>query len=225
MTVAVIIGALWLGILTSVSPCPLATNIAAVSYISRTISRKKVVFLSALFYTLGRMISYTVIAFIVVQSLLAIPPLSFWLQVHMPKLIGPLLIVLGLFLTELVSVNFGGTKIQRNYAEWGYAGSLLMGFLFALAFCPISTALFFGSLIPLAIQQKSPFFLPLLYGVGTALPVIVFAFVLSLGSAALATAFNAVTRWERRLRISFGVIIIFSGIYLTITHVFGLQIV
>ncbi len=225
MSVAVVAGALWIGILTSISPCPLATNIAAVSYISSTFGDKRVLFLSAALYTIGRMAAYTAVAFVVVESLLAIPTVSFWLQVYFPKFIGPLLILLGLFLTELVSVNIRGNKVQRDYSKWGPFGAVAMGFLFALAFCPVSAALFFGSLVPLAIQQKSSFLLPLVYGIGTALPVIVFAVALSLGSAALAAAFNAVTRWERRLRIAFGIIIILSGIYMTITHVFGIQII
>jgi len=193
--------------------------------LSRTISNKKTVFISAAFYTLGRMVSYTAIAFVVVQSLLAIPTVSFWLQVHLPKFIGPLLVILGMFLTELITVNWGGSKIERDYAKWGYAGAALMGLLFALAFCPISTALFFGSLIPLAIQQKSSFVLPLVYGIGTALPVIAFAVTIALGSAALATAFNAVTRWEKRIRFAFGIVVIVVGVYLTIVHVFGIQFI
>lgn len=223
MTVAAIIGALWLGILTSVSPCPLATNIAAVSYISRTLGDKRSLFLSAALYTLGRMVAYVAIAFIVVQSLLSIPKVSIWLQIYMPKLLGPLLIIVGLFLVELISVNLPGSRTQRDFSKFGLAGAVLMGFLFALALCPVSAALFFGSLIPLAIQQSSPIALPLIYGIGTAIPVIAFAVALSLGSTALATAFNAVTRWEKPIRIAFGVIIIVVGVYLTLVHVFGIQ--
>lgn len=224
MTVAAIIGALWLGILTSISPCPLATNIAAVSYISRTLGDKRSVFLSAALYTLGRMVAYVAIAFIVVQSILSIPKVSLWLQIYMPKMLGPLLIIVGLFLVELISVNLPGSKTQRDFSKFGHFGAVLMGFLFALALCPVSAALFFGSLIPLlAVQQSSPVILPLIYGIGTAVPVIAFAVTLSLGSAALATAFSAVTRWEKRIRFAFGSIIIVVGVYLTIVHVFGIQ--
>ncbi len=225
MTVAAIIGALWFGILTSVSPCPLATNIAAVSYISRTLGDKRSVFLSAVLYTLGRMVAYVAIAFIVVKSLLSIPQVSIWLQIYMPKLLGPILIIVGLFLVELVSVNLPGSKTQRDFSKFGHFGAVLMGFLFALALCPVSAALFFGSLIPLAIQQASPVLLPLIYGIGTALPVIAFAVAISLGTAALASAFNAVTRWEKPIRKTFGIIIIVVGVYLTIVHVFGIQFI
>jgi len=224
MTGAAILGALWLGILTSVSPCPLATNIAAVSYISRTLGDRRSLFLSALLYTLGRMVAYVAIAFIVVQSILSIPKVSIWLQLYMPKLLGPLLIIVGLFLVELIAVNIPGGKSQRDFSKFGSVGAVLMGFFFALALCPVSAALFFGSLIPLAIQQSSPVLLPLIYGIGTAVPVIAFAVALSLGSTALATAFNAVTRWEKPIRITFGVIIIVVGVYLTLVHLFGVQL-
>lgn len=172
--------AFWLGVLTSVSPCPLATNIAAVSYISRKGERGNAI-LSSFGYTLGRMLAYISISGIISFSLLSIPTISVFLQFHMPKVIGPLLIVTGMFLLEMISLPFTEIGISKDNSKMEKSGGLLIGFLFALSFCPVSAALFFGSLIPLAVENESVILMPLFYGVGTAIPVVFFAVLLTRG--------------------------------------------
>ncbi len=210
---------LWFGILTSISPCPLATNIAAISYISKKIESPKAVFWSGLLYTLGRSFTYIILASLLVASLLSIPKISFFLQANMRIILGPLLIITGLFLLEIIRLKFGEGKFLAHLKEkaqnYGAGGSFLLGILFALSFCPVSAALFFGSLIPLAIQYNSGFILPLSYGVGTALPVVAFAILLSIGMHSVSKWFNIVTKAEIWVRRATGVIFIVVGCYYT----------
>ena len=156
-----VISALWLGILTSISPCPMATNIAAISFITRNLESSKRVLRSGLLYSVGRMIAYVVIAVLAVASLLSLPEVAFYLEVYMGKIIGPLLIVVGIILLGVIPLSFstsipGGGKLQEKAGKWGIWGAALLGMIFALTFCPISGALFFGSLIPLVSLRGGP---------------------------------------------------------------------
>jgi cytochrome c-type biogenesis protein len=218
--------ALWLGVLTSISPCPLATNIAAISFIGQRITQGRLVLLAGLLYTLGRMLAYLVLGLVIVTGLLAIPALSVFLQKYMHEALGPLLIITGMFLLGLISVNLrGGDALQKageRAAGWGLSGALALGVIFALAFCPTSAALFFGSLIPLAIEQHSRAVLPLLYGLGTALPVVACALVIAFSAQSLGRMFKAlkaIELWARRVT---GVVFIGVGIYLALRYVFNL---
>ena len=96
--------ALWLGILTSISPCPLATNIAAVSFLSKKIAHPALVFISGFAYTLGRMAAYAALGWIIISSLLGVPEVAQFLQKYMGKALGPLLIITGLFLLEILDI-------------------------------------------------------------------------------------------------------------------------
>jgi len=216
---------LWLGILTSISPCPLATNIAAISFISNRIARPRDVFLTRLFYALGRALTYVVIGILLVASILSAPTASHFLQKYMNKILGPLLIMAGMFLLELPSVHFSGGgvsgQMQKRDETLGIWGGALLGVLFALTFCPVSTALFFGSLIPLAIRFESGFLLPSLYGIGTGLPVFVFALLIAIGAGSLGKAFNSLGRFEWWARRVTGIIFIGVGLYLSLAHIFG----
>ncbi len=216
--------AAWLGILTSISPCPLATNIAAISYLGKQISRPGYVIWSGLAYTLGRTVIYLGLGIIIVAGLLNIPALSFFLQENINKILGPLLIIVGVFLLEILPLRLPGfsvsTATQNRLASKGYGGSFILGFLFALSFCPVSAGLFFGSLIPLAVKENSQFVLPAIYGIGTALPVIIFGFVVSLAAGAAGKIFNKLTVFERWARRLTGVIFIVVGIYLCLKYIF-----
>ena len=220
--------ALWLGIWTSVTPCPLATNIAAISFIGRRISHTGAMLWSGLFYTLGRSLTYVALGAIVVGGLLTIPGVSNFLQNYMNKLLGPILIVVGMFLLELIGANLavslGGRKLQKRAEKAGMLGAGLLGIVFTLSMCPLSAAIFFGTMVPLSIRHGSVFLLPLVYGVGTALPVIVFAVLLSLGGRAAGTAFNRLARIELWVRRIAGVVFILAGIYYCLTYIHGVPI-
>jgi cytochrome c biogenesis protein CcdA len=216
--------ALWLGVLTSISPCPLATNIAAISYIGRRVGKPRQVFLTGLIYTLGRTLVYLTLGVVLVAGLLSVPWLSMFLQKYMNKLLGPILIVVAMFLLELIQVNVSGAgvsdKMQKRVDTMGMWGAGLLGVVFALAFCPVSAALFFLTLIPLSVKVNSSVMLPSVYGAGTALPVIVFAVLIALSAQSVGKAFNAMTKiewWARRIT---GVLFLVVGIYYSLRFIF-----
>jgi cytochrome c biogenesis protein CcdA len=218
--------ALWLGILTSISPCPLASNVAAISFLSKKITHPVLVFISGLAYTLGRMASYAVLGWIIINSLLSVPQVAQFLQKYMGKALGPLLILTGLVLFEIITVRLPGLSLSQKHhnrlAESGAPGAFLLGFIFALAFCPISAALFFGSLIPLAINNKSGIALPFIYGIGTGLPVFGFAVVIALGVTSLSQWFHRITRLEYYTRKITGAVFILVGLYYTGVYILRL---
>ena len=217
--------ALWLGILTSISPCPLATNIAAVSYISRRVEKTRLALFSGLLYALGRTLTYVALGVILSASLLAVPQLSHFLQKYMNMLMGPLLVIVGMFLLELLTLPTGeggggwGQKMQAHADKMGVWGAGLLGIVFALSFCPTSAALFFGSLLPLTVQSGSSVIYPGLYGIGTALPVLGFALVIALGANGLGAAFKRVSSFELWARRVTGVIFIAIGVWMTLRFV------
>ncbi len=209
--------ALWLGILTSLSPCPLAANIAAVSFLSKKIAHPAAVFVSGLAYTLGRMASYAALGWILIHSLVGVPQIALFLQKYMGKALGPVLIVTGLFLLEIITLHLPGLSLSQKHhsklAESGAPGAFLLGFIFALAFCPISAALFFGSLIPLALNHPGGSLLPFIYGIGTGLPVLAFALAIALGVTSLSHWFRRLTQIELHTRKITGIIFMGAGIY------------
>lgn len=209
--------ALWLGILTSISPCPLATNIAAVSFLSKKIAHPLMVFISGLAYTLGRIAAYAVLGWIIISSLLSVPQVAQFLQKYMVKALGPLLIVTGLFLLGIITLRLPGVtlsqKHQNKLVESGAPGAFILGFIFALAFCPVSAALFFGSLIPLALNSKAGTILPFIYGAGTGIPVLLFAIAIALGVTSMSRWFHRITKIEYYTRKITGVIFILVGLY------------
>lgn len=217
--------ALWLGILTSISPCPLATNIAAISYIGRRVDRPAYVLWAGVFYTAGRSLTYFVLGWLIVTSFLNTPQLSFFLQKYMHKILGPILVLVGMFLLELISLSLGDSKlsqwVQKRAETWGLWGAGAMGIVFALSFCPVSAALFFGSLVPLAIQHQSGTVMPSLFGIGTALPVVLFAILIAWGTYSLSKTFNRITQiewWARRIT---GVVFILVGVYYCLMNTLG----
>ena len=218
------VSALWFGILTSVSPCPLATNITAISFVGRRTGSPGGVLLSGLLYTIGRALVYTAIGVLLVMSLLSAPTVSLTLQMWMNKLLGPILILVGMVMLGLLRISFRGRgmsqRLQRHVERWGLLGALGLGALFALSFCPVSATLFFGSLLPLAVKHGSGILLPFVYGIGTAIPVVVFAIVLAFGTRWLGTLFERVTRVERWMRSATGLVFIGVGFYMSLVHVY-----
>ena len=198
--------ALWLGILTSISPCPLATNIAAVSYISKQFSQSRALLISGFLYAMGRTLTYLTLGVVLVGGLLSMPQVSSLLQKYMNQVLGPVLVLAGVFLLDLVelpSIGFSaGERLKERLSSSGGTGAFFLGSLFALSFCPVSAALFFGSLIPLALASDSSVLLPSIYGLGTAAPVVVFAILLGKGTQVVGDAFKKVMRlevWVRRI--------------------------
>ncbi len=217
--------ALWLGILTSVSPCPLATNIAAVSFIGRCLDRPRLVLLAGVLYTAGRAATYAILGTLLVESLLNAPFVSHLLQKYLNRLLGPLLVLVGMFLLDLLALpttrGGGLQRFQERLSHGGIPGAFLLGSLFALSFCPISAALFFGSLVPLATAQDSGILLPFLYGVGTGIPVLAVSLVTALGIRSIGAVFRGMTTFEKWARPVTGIVFVLAGIYLSLVYVFG----
>jgi len=212
--------ALWLGILTSISPCPLATNIAAVSYVGRQVGSTRAVLLAGGLYAAGRTLAYLVLGAAAVWSLMSMVAVSSFLQGGFHRALGPLLIVVGLLLLGIFKINLPGFGVsdglQHRVDRSGVWGAGLLGIVFALSFCPVSAGLFFGSLVPLAADRGSPLLLPMVYGVGTALPVVAFAVLLAVGAGWLGKALDRVQAsevWARRVT---AVVFIGVGIYETL---------
>ncbi len=215
--------ALWLGILTSISPCPLATNIAAVSYIGKRVDSPRQALWTGLLYVLGRLVTYVAVGAIVTAGVLSIPGVSNFLQKYMNNLLGPILILVGLILLGWLPFNIPGLsasdKMQERVAHGGAWGACFLGAFFALSFCPVSAALFFGSLVPLSVQHHSYLLLPSLYGVGTGLPVLVFGILIAISTQSVAKLFRRVTEVERWVRVITAVTFILIGIYYIMRYV------
>lgn len=210
-----LLAAFALGLLTAIAPCPLATNITATAFIAKTINSKKKVLLSGILYTLGRMFSYTTIGAIIYFGA-NIFQIAKIFQGNGEKFIGFVLVLLGLIMLNIIKLNFikGGNWIDQlsdKFKTKGLLGAFLLGALFALAFCPYSGALFFGMLIPMTI--KSGLAMPVLFSVGTGLPVILFAFVIAFSMEKLGIYFKAITKIEKVMRILAGVTFIVTGLY------------
>jgi cytochrome c biogenesis protein CcdA len=206
-----------LGLMTAVSPCPLATNITATAFISKQISNKKKVLFSGFLYALGRAFSYTSIGFILYFGASKFYVARFFNQ-NGEKFLGPLLLVLGLIMLNIIRLNFlnkisFSEKLALKFKDKGLLGSFLLGIVFALAFCPYSGALFFGMLIPLTITDINGLFLPIVFAFATALPVILFTYLLAFAASSVGVFYNKIAKIERAMRLLAGVVFVLTGLY------------
>lgn len=219
--------AAWLGIITAVSPCPLATNIAAISYISRKVESTRFVLLSGLLYTIGRLLAYVGLGAILVHGMLSATKVSNFVNKEMNEYLGPLMIIIGMIILDMLTIKLPGAglteKLSKRAESFGILGSLLLGVIFALSFCPISAAYFFGGLIALAVTHSSTLLLPSVYGIGTALPVLVFAFVIALSASSIGKVYNSVSVFGRWAKVITGIIFIGVGIWFCLFYIFEIR--
>jgi cytochrome c-type biogenesis protein len=210
-----LVSAFLLGLMTTISPCPLATNITAIAYIGKNIENKRKVFFNGLYYTLGRAISYIAIGVVLFFGASKFHIASFF-QSNGEKFLGPLLIIIGIFMLGIFKFNFPGLgKItdKFNQMKTNWLSSLLMGMLFALAFCPYSGVLYFGMLIPMTISSTSGLFLPFVFAIATGLPVIVFAYLIAFTFSEVGNFFNKLKTFEKWFRKIVAFVFIAVGIY------------
>ncbi|MBU2939903.1 sulfite exporter TauE/SafE family protein [Lacinutrix sp. C3R15] len=212
-----IVSAFILGLMTAISPCPLATNITATAYISKNISSKKKVFLSGLLYSLGRGFSYTTIGLLLYFGASKFHIARFFNQ-NGEKYLGPLLIIIGLIMLNVIKLHFLGKtnfqeKLSERFKDKGLFGSFLIGVVFALAFCPYSAALFFGMLIPITIASVDGLYLPIIFAFGTGLPVILFTYLLAFTAGKVGQFYNKITKIEKVMRNIAGAVFIVTGLY------------
>lgn len=205
-----------LGLMTAISPCPLATNITAVGFISKDLENRNKVFINGLLYTLGRGISYTAIALILFLGADQFKFSGFFQQ-YGEKILGPLLIIIGFFMLDIVKIKFPGlgrlTSKMEEKRGWGYFDAILLGMLFALAFCPYSGVLYFGMLVPMTISSASGLYLPLIFAIATGIPVIIFSWVLAYTLSGIGGVYNKVKAFEKWFRKVIAVLFILVGIY------------
>ena len=213
-----VISAFLLGLMAAFGPCTMATNIAALAYVSRRLSDRKYCVMTGVLYTLGRMLTYSVLGVLIILLGLEIPGFSIFLQDVGEKALGPFLIIIGILMLVIDKVSFGRgisgfSNLGSKFGDWGMIGSFPLGALFALAFCPYSAVLFFAVLIPLSFKSPGGITLPAIFAVGTGLPVFLFGVLLSLGIAGVSKWVNAISRWEKVIRIIVAVIFIGIGVY------------
>jgi hypothetical protein len=219
------IAALWLGLLTAMGPCTMTTNLLAVAYVARRIDKPLAVVLSGLWFTLGTVVGYAGLASLVVAGAFSMPAASHFLQKYMNQLLGPALILTGVVLLGLWQVRPAGDvpRVAEKLARRGDAlGAVALGAVFALTFCPVSAALFFGSLIPLALKTRSVFALPALYGLGTGIPVLCCAALLAAGSGTVGKLSKRVAEVEPWARKITGGAFVAAGVHFCLSYVFGL---
>ena len=214
-----VLTAFLIGILTSISPCPLATNITAIAYISKDVKTPRHTLLNGLLYTLGRGISYTLLAALIYFGLSSFQ-ISRIFQGWGDKVLGPILIILGLIMLGVIKINIPSNsqrleKFKLWIATKGYLGSLLLGMLFAFAFCPYSGVLFFGVLTPLILKSAGGLLLPAFFALGTGLPVIIFSIIIAFSIQKVGKALAIVSKVEKAVRYLVSFIFVAVGIYYT----------
>lgn len=218
-----ILTAFILGLMTSISPCPLATNISAVAFISKDITSKRRVFYNGLFYTLGRAISYTALGLVFYFGASEFK-ISTIFQGWGEKVLGFFLVAIGVLMLDFINVKFPGLgrmkeKMEEKHKR-NYWSALLLGIVFALAFCPYSGVLYFGMLIPLTISSAKGLFLPVVFAIGTGLLVIVFAWLVAFAVGSVGNLYNKIKNFEKWFRRVAAVIFIAVGIYYVIEFYF-----
>jgi len=221
-----LLSAFLIGIMAAISPCPLATNITAMAYISRNITDRRYVVASGILYTLGRMTTYFIIGALVITAGASVPSVSLFLQDAGERFLGPLLIVVGILLLGIIKLPFfqGSGRLNsigERVAKRGQLGAFLLGTVFALAFCPYTAILFFGILVPLALESTAGITLPASFALGTGLPVLIFAFLLSIGVTKVVAWLNVVTAAEKVVRKLAALIFIGVGIYFVVLWIQG----
>ncbi len=215
--------ALILGLMTAISPCPMATNITAIGFLGKDIESRNRVFYNGIIYTLGRAITYTFLAVIIFLGADQFR-LSGVFQRYGEKIIGPLLLIIGLIMLDILKIKFPalGTLSRRfeNKGTKNYLNVLLLGILFAAAFCPYSGVLYFGMLIPLTISSASGLYLPVIFAIATGIPVIIFAWLIAFSISGVGVLFNKLKTFEVWFRRVVSLVFIGVGIYYIATVYF-----
>lgn len=213
-----LLSALVLGLMTAISPCPLATNITATAFISKNISSRRRVLWSGILYSAGRAFSYTAIGLILYFGASKFHIQRFFSQ-NGEKFLGPLLIIIGLIMLNVIRLNLGGGRVSleerfsETFKDQGLLGAFMLGVVFALAFCPYSGALYFGMLIPMTVSSTSGLMLPPVFAVGTGLPVILFTYLLAFAAHRVSGVFQQITKVEKVMRYVAGIVFILAGLY------------
>jgi cytochrome c biogenesis protein CcdA len=221
-----LVAAFFIGLMTAISPCPLATNITAIAFISKKIDNSRHTLLAGSVYTLGRMIAYIAVASVIVFFGMNIQFIALGLQHYGELLLGPFLVLCGIYLLDIFHFDrlpggdwFSGftSGISGKLADKGYLGAFLLGVIFALSFCPFSAVLFFAMLIPLALAAGDPVIIPSVFAIATGLPVIVISYLLVKGAGKCRGFVQSAGAAEVWIRRTVAAVFLIVGIYYTIT--------
>ena len=217
---AALLNAFYLGFLCSISPCPLAANIAAVSFIARKSGKKTACLYTGFLYASGRLFTFVLLGLILSRTFDAVPAISHGLQKYMNMFLGPCLILIAMLLLELLSLpRFKSIQVNEKFLRFldsaGYFGAFLLGIIFALSFCPTSAVLYFGTLLPLSVKMDSPLLFSFVFGFSSCVPILIFAFISAFFSSKLAKACNAAGHLERWAQRITGIIFLLLGLWFT----------
>jgi cytochrome c biogenesis protein CcdA len=221
-----LLAAFFIGLMTTISPCTLATNITAIAYASKKIDNSKHTIIVSLIYTLGRMFTYVAIASLIVWFGVNVQSISLFLQKYGERLLGPVLIIIGIIMLDILKIHFFKSSskldaLKEKLAKKGFIGAFLLGVIFALAFCPFSGVLFFGMLIPLAINAGDGLMIPAIFAFATGLPVIILSLIFVYSVSKLGNIMNKIQTFEKWARKIAAVTFLIVGIYYTEIFLFG----
>jgi len=212
------IAAFFIGLMMAISPCPLATNITAIAYVSRKIGGNWNTLITGFVYTLGRMLTYVSLSSLIVYIGVNVQTISLLLQSYGEKILGPLLIFVGLVMLNVIKFpSLKGSSrleiVKETLSEKGHIGSFFLGSIFALAFCPFSAVLFFGMLIPLALTYSDGLIIPSVFSFATGLPVIILSFVLVHSVSRIGTIMHKIRLFEKYARYIVACVFVLIGLY------------
>jgi cytochrome c-type biogenesis protein len=213
-----LVAAFAIGLLMAFSPCPLATNITAIAYVSRKIDDSRHTLLVGILYSLGRMAAYVGLTALIVYAGLNVQAIALFLQEYGEKILGPFLVAMGIIMLEIIDIPLPGghgslQKLEASLAERGYLGGFLLGVLFALAFCPFSAVLFFGMLLPIALKTADAILVPAVFALATGLPVIIVSFFLAYGVKQVSGLLSTAQKMEKWIKRAVAAVFIGVGIY------------
>jgi len=216
-TSAPVLYAFILGLMTAISPCPLATNITAIGFISKDIENKKKIFLNGLLYTFGRAVSYTALGVVLYFGASKFQVAKFF-QLYGERILGPLFIIIGIAMLNMIKIKIPGLgkiseKVEMKSKRGSSWSALLLGIVFALAFCPYSGVLYFGMLIPISVTSASGLFLPFVFAIATGLPVIIIAYLFAFSVSGIGSFYNKIKVFEKWFRRIVAVAFIIVGVY------------
>lgn len=214
-----VITAFLLGLLTAVSPCPLAANITAIGFISKDIANHNQIFRNGFSYTVGRILAYSTLGAILIAILRkGVDMFSIQKEISQwgETLLAPAFILIGLFMLfgdklKLPSLGFSTTgRAEQLKGAWG---SLLLGVLSAMAFCPTSGLFYFGMLIPMSAVESEGYLLPVVFALATGLPVVLAAWGLAYSMAGIGKLYNRMQSFQKWLNRIVAILFICVGIY------------
>ena len=209
--------ALFLGIMSGLGPCTMATNIAAIAYISQRLTNRRFALFASLLYSLGRMVTYTLLGILIIGIGMEVPAIRSFLEDMGTYVLGPLLLIAGILMLLAHKISFGGggrmAALGKKFADRGLWGSFIMGVIFALAFCPYSAVLFFAVLMPMSLTVDTGILLPPMFGIGSGFLVMIFGILLMVSVSAVSKWVTNLGKAEKVMRIIMALVFIGVGIY------------